>query len=64
VFAGGAWVSTYPISVVQTAVGNAPAFLRIRSGLVPYGYSLALRCGFYRLPCPHGLWGSALNLPS
>ncbi len=39
VFAGGAWVSTSLITVVQTAVGNAPAFVRIRSGLVPYGYS-------------------------
>ncbi len=39
VFAGSAWVSTSPITVVQTAVGNAPAFVRIPSGLVPYGYS-------------------------
>ena len=26
VLAGGAWVSTSPITVVQTAVGNAPAY--------------------------------------
>ncbi len=36
---GGVWVSTYPITVVPTAVGTAPAFVRMRPGLVPYGYS-------------------------
>ena len=39
VYDGTVWVSTSPITVVQTAVGTAPAFVRMRPGLVPYGHS-------------------------
>ncbi len=44
------WVSTYPIRVVPTDAGNAPAFVRMWSG--PPTATLALRCGFRRL---HGM---------
>ena len=54
--AGGVWVSTYPITVVQATVGNAPD-ARMRSG--PPTGTLALRCSFHR---PHARAGSGQRL--